>query len=65
MPRKPSPATIVKRARTRILELEREVKSLKQQRDTYQANLLAMKDDRDEWKKRFDKLLERLSDDPL
>lgn len=57
MPRQPSPATQIKNLRRLLAEAQAECRSLKNQRDTYQSQLVARVRDVEEWKLRFDALL--------
>ena len=65
MSRAPSPATEIRNLKRSLAASQAECRSLKQQRDTYQAQLVARVREVEEWKKRFDALLNRLPEDPL
>lgn len=68
MSRLPSTETQLKTTRRIANELKAECTSLRQQRDTYQARLVAKTKECEEWKKRFDTLLEKMGvqdPDPL
>lgn len=65
MSRPPSTETQLKTARRIANELKAECVSLRQQRDTYQARLAAKTKECEEWKARFDKLLDKRDPDPL
>lgn len=65
MSRQPSIETQLKTARRIANDLKGECLELKRERDAYKARLLHETRELEEWKRRFDKLLARLPEDPL
>ena len=65
MSRPPSPATQIKNLRRALHEAQIDARAAKGDATNYRAKLDAMTKDRNEWKARFDKLLERMPGDPL
>ena len=57
MSRAPSPATEIRNLRRLLNESQEECRSLRTQRDTYQAQLVGRVREVEEWKRRFDALL--------
>lgn len=60
-----SPATLLRHAKRDLQTTRGALELCKQQRQQLETRLTAMTKDRDEWKARFDKLLERMPEDPL
>lgn len=60
MSRPPSESTQLKTARRMLGAAQAECRSLKQQRDTYQARFIEARNEVVEWKRRFDALLKIL-----
>jgi predicted phage tail protein len=65
MSRKPSPETLLKNAQRTIRALQADLARMRQEMLMYKERSGLFQKDRDEWKARFDKLLERMPEDPL